>query len=79
MSGSVFDEIQDKISNSSSEHELIQALIDSVGILGKESDATLQDLAEVRHEVQSQAQYIDELQEQIAKLKGVDINYESEV
>lgn len=49
----VINEVTRKIQGADTEHELIQALIDSVGILAKELD-------EQTHRLDTNIQYVDE-------------------
>ena len=71
-----FNEVQEKVSSASSEHELIQALIDCVGILAKKLDQNVNDIGECRHDIGCNMQLLDELEQETSKLKGEVVTYD---
>ena len=71
-----FDEVQEKISSATTDHELIQTLIDSIGILAKKVDQSINDIGECRHDIGCNMQLLDELEQETSKLKGEVVTYD---
>jgi len=60
MSGSVYDQVKDLVCKADNEGELMEAFGKCICLLALESDATIEELAEQKHRLDTHIQYVDE-------------------